>query len=215
MIGATVKATPLLLSEPLVTTTFPVVALFGTVTVIEVFDQVLVVALCPLIVTLPAIEPKLEPETVNVAPGAPLDGLKLVIEGAGTVNALPLLFTPDAVTTILPVVAPIGTVVIMLVLVKLDTAAAIPLNFTPGVVDPKLLPLIVTVVPAVPDPGETLLITGAGTTVKFVPLLALPPTVTVTLPVTAPVGTAATIWVGLQLLTEAVFAFVNVTVLCP
>lgn len=152
---------------------------------------------------------------VKDALGAPFDGLMLVMEGVGTVNATPLLFTPDAVTTIGPVVAPTGTEVLMLVLVKLATTAETPLNFTPGVADPKLVPVIVTVVPADPEVSDALVIAGACTTVKFIPLLAFPPTVTVTSPVTAPVGTVAVICVGLQLVTEAVLALVNVTVLDP
>ena len=57
-----------------------------------------------------------------------------------------------------------------------------------------------TGVPAAPDVGDTLVMLGAGTvTVKLTPLLAWPPTVTTTFPVVAPVGTAATMLVALQL----------------
>ena len=47
------------------------------------------------------------------------------------------------------------------------------------------------------------------------PLLATPPTVTTTLPVVAPVGTAATIDVLLQLVIDVAAVPLNVTVLVP
>ncbi len=51
--------------------------------------------------------------------------------GAGTaVKLTPLLFTPLADTTTLPVVAPLGTVTAMLVALQLPTLAAVPLNET-------------------------------------------------------------------------------------
>ena len=59
------------------------------------------------------------------------------------------------VTEIVPVVAPTGTVVVMLVTVLAVTTAAVPLNFTmllPGVVA-KLVPVMVTAVPIAPDVG--------------------------------------------------------------
>jgi len=51
-------------------------------------------------------------------------------------------------------------------------------------------------------------------TVKLIPLLALPPTVTTTFPVEDPTGTVATIDVLLQLTTDAAVPL-NVTVLDP
>jgi hypothetical protein len=51
--------------------------------------------------------------------------------GAGvTVNVTPLLATPLTVTTTLPVVAPVGTVAVMLVELKLVMVAVVPLNLT-------------------------------------------------------------------------------------
>jgi hypothetical protein len=82
-------------------------------------------------------------------------------------------------------------------------------------VEPKFAPVIVTDVPTGPDVGERLLMLGAGiVTVKLTPLLACPPTVTTTLPVVAPVGTAATILVALQFAGVAVVPL-KVTVLVP
>ncbi len=56
------------------------------------------------------------------------------------------------------------------------------------------------------------MIAGAGTTVKGEPLLAVPNTVTTTLPVVAPAGTVTTMLVALQLVTVAVVPL-NATVL--
>ncbi len=75
---------------------------------------------------------KFEPERVTVAPTAPLDGVKLVKVGVGnTVKSVALVpVMPPTVTVILPVVAPFGTVVVMLVVVAVVTTAVTPLNFT-------------------------------------------------------------------------------------
>ncbi len=56
------------------------------------------------------------------------------------------------------------------------------------------------------------MIAGAGTTVKGEPLLAVPNTLTTTLPVVAPVGTVTTMLAALQLVTVAAVPL-NVTVL--
>ena len=66
-------------------------------------------------------------------------------------------------------------------------------------------------VPTAPDVGARLVRLGAATTVKLLPLLALPETMTTTLPVVAPVGTFATMLVALQLMMVAVLPL-NLTV---
>jgi hypothetical protein len=86
MMGATVNGTPPLCSPPLLTTTLPVVAPFGTVTAMLLSDQVVIAAVCPLKVTVPAVTPKFDPIIVTDAPAVPLDGLKLLMTGARTVN---------------------------------------------------------------------------------------------------------------------------------
>src|SRR4029077_10662630 len=131
-------------------------------------------------------------------------GFRLVMLGPGTVTVkfTPLLATPPTVTTTLPVVAPAGTGVVMLVALQLVGAAATPLNATVLVpcVAPKFAPEIVTDAPRVPEVGFRLVMLGGGTvTVKPTPLLATPPPVTTTPPVVAPAGTAATMLVVLQL----------------
>ncbi len=62
---------------------------------------------------------------------------------------------------------------------------------------PKFVPVIVTDVPGGPDAGLRLVMFGG--TVKRTPLLAMPATITTTLPVVAPKGTGTTIVVALQL----------------
>ena len=171
--------------------------------------QLVGVAAVPLNVTEldPCVAPKFAPAMVTEAPTAPEVGDRLVMLGVGrTVKLTPLLFTPLAYTTTLPVVAPDGTGTTMLVALQLVGVAVVPLNFTvlEPWLDPKFDPAMVTDAPTAPVVGERLVMLGAGTTVKLTPLLALPETVTTTFPVVAPVGTVATMLVELQLVGVAV-----------
>src|SRR5581483_1739302 len=68
---------------------------------------------------------------------------------------------PLTVTTTLPDVAPVGTVVAMDVSVQLATAAGVPLNVTVPAVAPKFVPAIVTGVPTAPAFGDKLPMFGA------------------------------------------------------
>ena len=171
----------------------------------------------PLNVTVlvPWVVPKVVPEIVTAVPATPEVGERLVIPGT-TVNDVPLLFTPLARTTTLPVVAPEGTGTTIAVVLQLLGLAKVPLKETVLVpcVDPKPLPLTVTEAPTAPDPGEILLMLGAGTTVNATPLLVNPFTVTRTFPVVAPAGTGTTIEPEAQLLGVAVVPL-KVTVLLP
>ena len=128
----------------------------------------------------------------------------------------PLLAIPLTVTTTLPVLAALGTVTPMLVSLQLVTVADVPLNVTvlDPCVEPKFEPEIVTAVPTGPELGVRLVIVGVGNTVKLTPLLATPLTVTITLPVLAPLGTVTPMLVALQLVTVADVPL-NVTVLDP
>ena len=106
----------------------------------------------------------------------------------------------------MPVVAPEGTGTTILVAPQLVGVAAVPLKLTVLVpcVAPKFAPLIVTDVPTGPDVGERLVMLGLeGVTVKAAPLLACPPTVTITFPVVAPGGTGTPMLVALQLVAMA------------
>jgi len=117
----------------------------------------------------------------------------------------PLLALPPTVTITFPVVAPLGTVVMMYPVVHQVGVACTPLNVTvlEPCVAPKSLPLISTCVPASPEAGNKPVSAG-GTggvvvTVKTEALLAIPATVTTTFPVFAPVGTRTDMEPELQL----------------
>jgi hypothetical protein len=116
-----------------------------------------------------------------------------------------------------PVVAPGGTGTVIDVALQGAGVAGIPLNCTVLLpwVPPKLLPETVTEVPTGPTDGVTLLMIGAGTTVNVTPLLDLPLTVTITLPVVAPVGTDTTIEVTVHVVAVAAVVPLNFTVLVP
>jgi hypothetical protein len=161
--GTTVKLTPLLAWLDTVTTTFPVVAPLGTVTTMLDTPQDVAVAVVPLnfTVLLPWVDPNVVPVMVTEAPTAPVVIDRLVICGV-TVKLTPLLATPDTVTTTFPVVAPLGTVVAMLVELQLVAVAVVPLNLTVLVpcVDPKFLPVIVTEVPTGPEVTDKLVMLG-------------------------------------------------------
>ena len=155
-----------------VTTTLPVVAPLGTVTAMLVlFQPEAVPALAPLKVTAlaPWGAPKLLPAIMTTAPTAPEAGDKVEMTGrVVTVNKTPLLARPLAVTTTLPVLAPVGTVTVMLESLQLvGVAALIPLKTTVLLpwVAPKPLPLMVTAVPAGPAAGDKPEMFGTGTSV--------------------------------------------------
>jgi hypothetical protein len=211
----TVKLAPLLAFPPTVTTTLPVVAPEGTGTLMLVELQLVGAAVVPLKVTVlvPCVLPNVVPVMVTDVPIRPDAGERLVMAGV-TVKLLPLLALPPTVTTTLPVVAAEGTGALILVELQLLGVAVVPLNLTVLVpcVLPKVVPAMVTDVPTGPDVGERLVM--AGVTVKLTPLLALPDTVTTTLPDVAAEGTVATILVELQLVTAAV-VLLNLTVLLP
>jgi hypothetical protein len=208
--AVTVKLMPLLATPLTVTTTLPEAAPAGTgVTMLNAL-QLVGVADKPLNVTVlvPCDAPKFAPLIVTEVPTDPEEGFTPEMLGAGTVTVkpMPLLATPPTVTTTLPVVAPAGTGATMLVALQLVGVADTPLNLTVLLPcdAPKFAPPIVTEVPTKPDVGFRLLMLGAGTvTVKPTPLLATPPTVTITLPVVPPTGTGATILVALQLVGAA------------
>lgn len=73
---------------------------------------------------------------------------------------------------------------------------------------------MVTESPTMPEVGARLVIAGVGSTVKLELLLFTPLACTSTLPVVAPVGTCALIWVEVQLVGVAAVPL-NVTVLLP
>jgi hypothetical protein len=108
----TVKLNALLAIPLAVRITLPVVAPEGTAAMISPSLQFVAVAAVPLNlrVLVPWLDPKPAPVIVTVAPIPPAVGERLVTPGPGfTVNVIPELASPDAVTTTLPEVAPEGT----------------------------------------------------------------------------------------------------------
>jgi hypothetical protein len=160
-----------------------------------------------VMVLVPFVAPKLVPAIVTDPPTSPLVGERVVMFGGTvTVKGTPLLDTPFRVTTTLPVPAPAGTVATMLVPDQVVVAATVPSKVIVLVpfVAPKAVPVTVTDAPTGPLVGETAVIAGVGNTVNATPALAIPPTLTTTLPVPAPAGTVATMLVADQLVVAAV-----------
>jgi hypothetical protein len=152
-------------ATPCVTITGPVVVPDGTGTTICVLFQLDGVAFVPLKLILPATVPKFVPATVTELPTRAESGEILPMLGAGTVKLTLLLAIPlPDVTTTLPLAVSAGTAATIDVSPQLIMLAAVPLNVTEPVprVAPKLLPLIVTAVPAGPETGETELMAGTG-----------------------------------------------------
>jgi hypothetical protein len=166
---------------------------------------------------VPCEAPKPVPVIVTCVPAAPLVGVT-VKTTAGITNMVPRLGMPFTVTTTFPLVAPVGTVAVIVVAFQRETdPAAVPLKVTVLVpwLGPKPVPVMVTAVPTGPEFRERYEITGRGTTVKATGLLATPFTVTTTLPLVAEGGTKAVILVALQLDAVPEFMPLNVTVLLP
>ena len=115
----------------------------------------------------PCDAPKFVPLIITYVPTAPEGGVRLVMLGTAVSESIvkftPLLATPDTVTTTGPVVAPFGTVTVMLVAPQLVTGAVVPLNVTVPLpwLAPKFVPVIVTDVPTAPDVGDRLVMFGA------------------------------------------------------
>lgn len=191
MRGATVKFAELVPVPPgVVTLMGPVMALAGTVAVILVAKFTLKAADMPL--NLTDVAPvKVVPVIVTLVPTAPPVGVKLVTSGL-TLKLAALIAVPAGVVTpIFPVVAPAGTIAVILFdafTVKVDD---VPFHVT-AVAPVKLDPLIVTLAPTTPLPGEKPVIRGA--TVNVPGLVAVPAAfATLTVPVMALGGTVAVI----------------------
>lgn len=116
-------------SDPTVTVMTPEVAPAGTTAAMLVAVLAVTVAVVPLnfTVLLAGVVLKFDPVMVTVVPIKPLIGLNVVTVGAVreiTVKLVVLVtLFPFTVTWIGPVVAPIGTLVVMLVAVLEETAS--------------------------------------------------------------------------------------------
>lgn len=207
--GETVKLFVLKTVIPLsVKEILPVVAPVGTVVVILVLVEAVIVAATPLKdKTLSVgVVLKFEPVIVTTAPTAPLPGLKLEMDGVGETSKLDtvVIDIPFTVTVIGPEVAAAGTLVAILVVVDVDTEANLPLNETEGVVL-KFVPVIVTNVPTAPVFGLKSVKVGEAKTVKLVALeIVTPLTVIEIFPVVAPAGTLAVMLFVVEAVTVAV-----------
>jgi hypothetical protein len=215
ILGSTLKFVALVaVPAALTMLSLPVVAPTGTSAAIDVAETtVKFVALMPLNLTA-AAPLKLVPVIVTLVPTAPLAGVKeVIVGGLTTTNMLALVAVPPGViTVIVPVAADAGTVVVIWLSELTVKVAVIAPNFT-AVVPVNELPVIVTLVPAMPARGVKLVI--FGNTEKLLKLVAVPaPLLTESLPVVAPVGTVAVIEVAETILNTALVPL-NLTVEMP
>ncbi len=149
----------------------------------------------------PVAPVKLVPVMVTTVPVPPLLGENEVMIGAGmNVKAPVLLAVPPGVVTVIVPVVPLPTVAFRVVaLVTLKEAAATPPKVT-AVTPVKLVPVMVTTVPAAPLLGENEVIVGAGMKVKVPVLVAVPPGLVTVIAPLAPLPTVAVIALALTTL---------------
>jgi hypothetical protein len=159
----TVKMPALVAVPPgAVTVIVPVPALAGTVAVSDVSETTVNCALVPPNVTL-VVPVKPVPVIVTFVPTGPFVGLNEVIVGGGSVTVKEVALVavpPGAVTAIVPVPAPEGTVAVSEVSETTVNCALVPSNVT-LVVPVNPVPVIVTFVPTGPLVGLKDAIIGA------------------------------------------------------
>jgi hypothetical protein len=214
----TVKVLVVAVPDGVVSVMPPLVAPPGTLAVtLPSFTNVKAAAVPLNLTELTPVKP--EPRRVTMVPTFPLAGENPVIFGPVTVKSLPDVAVPAAfVTLIFPVVAPVGTVVVILPLVTtVNGAAAVPLKRT-AVVPENPDPKMETEVPTLPLFGLKPVTFGAPVpvTVKFPKLWSVPAAlVTETLPVVAPLGTVVVICVPAPLTLNGADVPLNVTAVAP
>jgi hypothetical protein len=150
--GVTVKLVALVaVPSSVVTTRRPVVAPKGTVVVTVPGLLTVNVAAVPLNET--AVAPvKFVPVMVTPVPTGPLAGAKEDMAGVTVKRVVVFTGPPGVVTVMGPVVAPAGTVVVIVPVGLTVNVADAPLNET-AVAPVKVVPVIVTPVPAGPKVG--------------------------------------------------------------
>jgi hypothetical protein len=145
-------------------------------------------------------------------------GVKLVMVGGKITVKLVLLVAvcPLTVTVIGPVVAPTGTVVVMLVVVLEIIVAVVPLNLTMlfAGATPKLVPVIVTEVPKIPTFGVNPVIIGGVINVNPASVAMPPGVVTDTFP-DAPFAITAVILVADTTVNEVAAVPPKLTAVAP
>ena len=199
-----------------VTLILPVVAPTGMTVVMDVADTTVNDA-TGVVLNMTVVTPsKLEPVMVTAVPAAAVLGEKAVTVGAGTVIFVADDTVPKAVVTLMgPVVAVTGTLAVMAVAVLVTIVAAMPLKVT-AVALPRLVPVMVTVLPTAPLTGVKLVIVGGPMTVKLAALVPVPlGAVTLILPVVAPAGTTVVIDVAEATVNDATGVVLNITVVTP
>jgi len=191
---------------------------FGTVAVIFV-SEFTVKFVADLFLNLTSVAPvKFVPLIVTTVPTGPKVGENDVIVGAPAIlKFIELVAVPLGVVTLMgPVVAPDGTVAVILSAEFTVKLAPTPLNVS-DVAPSKFVPLIVTAAPGNPEVGENEVIVGAAVavTTKLVALRAVPSgVVTEILPVWAMAGTVAVILPSESTVKDAV-RFLNLTSVAP
>jgi hypothetical protein len=163
---------------------------------------------------LTAVAPiKLVPVIVTEAPDAANVGVNAVMVGTDTVNPARVAVPLGVVTDTLPFDPPAATTAVMLVaLATLNEAAAVPPKLT-AVAPVKLVPLMVTVAPTAAGFVNAVMV-GAELTELAVKVNVPPGVVTDTLP-EAPVGTTASICVGLTTVKEVAAMPPKLTAVAP
>jgi hypothetical protein len=187
IVGEGINVKPALVAVPpaVVTDTFPDAPASTTAMMLVADTTINEAAAVPPKLT--AVVPvKFVPVIVTVVPAEPPVGVKFVIVGGIAIVKLLALVTVlhPIVTLTVPVVAPAGTVVVMLVAVLAVGVAVTPLNLIMLLVGvrSKFVPVMVTVAPILPDVGAMDVTVGGGITVKIgvlhvpivVPLSAAP-----------------------------------------
>ena len=195
-----------------------ILAVAGTTAVICVSESTLKLA-AAMVLNLTAVAPvKLAPVIMTDVPTGPEVGEKLSILGITLKMAVLVAVPPAVVTLIVPVVAPLGTVVLIEVAERTVKIAAVPLKLT-AVAPVKLEPDMVMIVPTLPAVGEKVVILGAGvetTTVNTAELVAVPfGVVTLIAPVVAPAGTVAVICVSETTVKEVAAVPLKLTEVAP
>ena len=179
-----------LVPDGVVTLIGPVRALFGTVVEMSTSEFTVKLAETPLNFTdVAPVNPV--PETSTGVPTIPDVGEKEFTSGS-TVKLAELYVVPSGVVTpMVPVVAPLGTVVLIRISDITENVAGVPLKVT-VVALVNVLPEIETGVPMTPLVGVKFVIFGR--TVKLLPLVAVPEVVvTAIVPVEELPGTIALI----------------------
>ena len=208
---------PVLLPEPpgVVTVMAPVAPL-PTVALIDVaLTTVKEAAAVPPKAT--ALAPvKLVPLMVTTDPLPPLLGVNEVIAGTVMKVKVPLLVAvPPGEVTVMAPVAPLPTVaVIEVALTTVKEAAAVPPKAT-AVAPVKLVPPMLTTVPAPPLLGVNEAMFGPAIKVKVPLLVAMPPGVVTVIGPVAPPATVALIEVAFTTVKEAAAVPPTATALAP